>query len=89
MAVSIGNHYEKHYISTLCLIYTVLSCRLRQGGVNGGWRSKVIENMTKEANGATVKLPFEVRFDSDGGDILETPMENIEKWTDDILSIVL
>jgi len=51
---------------------------------NGGWRGKVIENMTKEANGATVKLPFEVKFDSDGGDILETPMDEIEKWIDDI-----
>lgn len=55
---------------------------------NGGWRGKVIENMTKEANGAIVKLPFEIKFDSDGGDILETPMDEIEKWIDDITTEV-
>ena len=55
----------------------------------GGWLGKAIENMTKEAYGATVKLPFDVKFDSDGDDILEMPMVDIEKWTNDIYGIVI
>ena len=53
---------------------------------NAGWRGNVIKNMTKEAVGANVILPLEVKFDSGGGDNLETPMKKIDEWIDKINS---
>lgn len=47
---------------------------------NGGWPGHVIKDMTKAVKGAKVTCPMELKFDSNGGDILETAEKDIERW---------
>lgn len=47
---------------------------------NGGWPGHVIKDMTKEAKGATVILPKEIQFDSQGGDKLISKESDIDAW---------
>lgn len=47
---------------------------------NAGWPGHVIKDMTKAAKGAEVACPMEIKFDSNGGDSLETPEKDIESW---------
>lgn len=47
---------------------------------NGGWPGHVIRDMEKTCSGATVACPFKVRFDSGGGNHLETPQSEINSW---------
>lgn len=47
---------------------------------NGGWPGHVIKDMKAACPGANVKEPFEVKFDSSGGDHLETPEDEIKAW---------
>lgn len=47
---------------------------------NGGWPGHVIKDMKEACPGADVKEPFEVKFDSSGGDHLETSEDEIKAW---------
>ncbi len=55
---------------------------------NGGWPGHVIKDMTKMAAGAKSVCPIEVKFDSTGGDYLETPQKEIDKWTKSVAEIL-
>ncbi|MCD8327511.1 MAG: flavodoxin [Ruminococcus sp.] len=54
---------------------------------NGGWPGHVIKDMEKACGGATVMLPMEVKFDSNGGDHLETPWTQISQWITAVSSL--
>lgn len=47
---------------------------------NGGWPGHVIEDMKKACKGAFFTHEMEVKFDSSGGERLETPEKEIEDW---------
>ncbi len=47
---------------------------------NGGWPGHVIRDMKKACSGAAVACDMQVQFDSNGGDQLETPENEIEAW---------
>lgn len=47
---------------------------------NGGWPGHVIQDMTNAVQGVRVVCPMEIKFDSNGGDILETSEKDIENW---------
>ena len=47
---------------------------------NAGWPGTVIHDMTELCSGAVIRHPMEVKFDSDGGNILETDPETLQKW---------
>lgn len=47
---------------------------------NGGWPGHVIKDMKKECAGAEIVLPMEIRFDSTGGDQMETPQKDVDRW---------
>lgn len=47
---------------------------------NGGWPGHVIADMKKACSGARFACELQVRFDSDGGDRLETPEAEISAW---------
>lgn len=51
---------------------------------NGGWPGHVINDMKELMTGADVLGEKEVRFDSTGGDHLETPEEEIRNWISSI-----
>ena len=47
---------------------------------NGGWPGHVIKDMKAACPGADVVCDMQVKFDSNGGDHLETPENKIEAW---------
>ena len=47
---------------------------------NGGWPGHVIQDMKALCPGADAVCEMEVRFDSNGGDRLETPEAELEAW---------
>lgn len=47
---------------------------------NGGWPGHVIKDMTAVCRNADIAIPAEIRFDSQGGDKLETPQSKIDAW---------
>jgi len=47
---------------------------------NGGWPGHVIKDREKEAAGAEVLLPKEIRFDCQGGDHQETSQAEVNAW---------
>lgn len=51
---------------------------------NGGWPGHVIKDMKELMAGADVLEEKEVRFDSTGGDHLETPEDEIRNWISSI-----
>lgn len=55
---------------------------------NGGWPGHVIKDMKKLCKGADVKCALEVRFDSDGGDILKTPESEISAWAEQVKALM-
>ena len=55
---------------------------------NGGWPGHVIKDMKKACAGAIIKEPFEVKFDSDGGDHLETSEKEIEAWAQRVKALL-
>ncbi|MCC8128128.1 MAG: NAD(P)H-dependent oxidoreductase [Clostridiales bacterium] len=54
---------------------------------NGGWPGHVIRDMNEACAGAKVKLPMQVKFDSNGGDQLETPQIQINQWTASVAAL--
>ncbi len=55
---------------------------------NGGWPGHVIKDMKKACKGADVVCDMQVQFDSTGGDHLETPMEQIEQWIQQVKAVL-
>lgn len=55
---------------------------------NGGWPGHVIKDMKKFAAGAQIAEPFEVKFDSEGGDRLETTEADINAWIERVKAIL-
>jgi flavodoxin len=47
---------------------------------NAGWPGTVIHDMMDLCAGAFIRNPMEVKFDSDGGNILETDEEILNRW---------
>ena len=55
---------------------------------NAGWPGNVIKDMKTVCKGADIKYEMEVQFDSTGGSRLETPMEDITKWIQNVKKII-
>ena len=55
---------------------------------NGGWPGHVIKDMKKACPGAEFACDMQVRFDSNGGDHLETAEEEIEAWAEKVKSML-
>ena len=55
---------------------------------NAGWPGNVIIDMKTVCKGADIKYEMEVQFDSTGGSRLETPMEDITKWIQNVKQII-
>ncbi len=55
---------------------------------NGGWPGHVIRDMKVLCPGADAACEMEVRFDSDGGDRLETPEAEIEAWAQRVKALL-
>lgn len=51
---------------------------------NGGWPGHVIEDIKKCCRGARFLPAMEIKFDSTGGDRLETPEKQIDAWIEEI-----
>ncbi|MBU5627591.1 NAD(P)H-dependent oxidoreductase [Oscillibacter sp. MSJ-2] len=49
---------------------------------NGEWPGHVIRDMERLCKGAQVRHPLEVRFDSSGGDHMETPEKPVQDWAE-------
>ncbi len=47
---------------------------------NGGWPGQVLKDMKKACPGASFACEMEVRFDSTGGDQMETPENKVAEW---------
>lgn len=55
---------------------------------NGGWPGHVIKDMEKACPGAMFAQAMQVRFDSDGGDRLETPEKKIDEWARNVKALL-
>ena len=55
---------------------------------NGGWPGHVIKDMKAACPGATVACEMRVKFDSNGGDHLETPESKIEAWAQSVKGLL-
>lgn len=55
---------------------------------NGGWPGHVIKDMKKACPGAEFACDMQVRFDSNGGDHLETAEEEIEAWAEKVKAML-
>lgn len=55
---------------------------------NGGWPGHVIKDMTAACPGADVQCPARIRFDSQGGDRLETPQAEIDAWIQSVKGLL-
>ena len=48
----------------------------------------MIKDMKTACKGADIKCEMEIQFDSTGGSRLETPMEDITKWIQNVKKII-
>ena len=55
---------------------------------NGGWPGHVIKDMKNACTGADVVCDMQVKFDSNGGDRLETPEAEIEAWAQSVKALL-
>ena len=55
---------------------------------NGGWPGHVIKDMKNACSGAEFACEMQVKFDSDGGDRLETPESKIEAWAQSVKALL-
>ena len=51
---------------------------------NGGWPGHVIKDMKKACKGASFACEMEIKFDSSGGDHLDTPEKDIDAWVEQV-----
>lgn len=54
---------------------------------NGGWPGHVLRDMKKACGGAQFACEMEVKFDSQGGDHLETPQTELDAWMERVKKI--
>lgn len=55
---------------------------------NGGWPGHVIKDMKAACPGADFACEMQVRFDSNGGDHLETPESQITAWAKNVKELL-
>ena len=55
---------------------------------NAGWPGNVIKDMKTACKGADIKCEMQIQFDSTGGSRLETPLEEITKWIQNVKKII-
>ena len=55
---------------------------------NGGWPGHVIKDMKNACTGAEFACEMQVRFDSNGGDHLETPDDQITAWAQHVKALL-
>ena len=55
---------------------------------NGGWPGHVIRDMKSACPGAKFACEMQVKFDSNGGDHLETPENKIETWAQSVKALL-
>ncbi len=55
---------------------------------NGGWPGNVIDDIEDACVGATFGPSIEVRFDSTGGDHLETSQNEIDEWVEKVRGLL-
>lgn len=55
---------------------------------NGGWPGHVIKDMKALCPGADAVCEMQVKFDSNGGDRLETPESKIEAWAQSVKALL-
>ena len=55
---------------------------------NGGWPGHVIKDMKKACAGASFACEQEVKFDSEGGDRLETPESTLNAWAQSVKALL-
>ena len=55
---------------------------------NGGWPGHVIKDIKTACPGATFACEMQVRFDSNGGALLETPEDEIESWAQRVRALL-
>ena len=55
---------------------------------NGGWPGHVIKDMKKACPGAEFACDMQVRFDSNGGDHMETDEKEIEAWVEKVKGLL-
>ena len=55
---------------------------------HGGWPGHVIRDMKNACTGAKIACEMQVKFDSNGGDHLETPEANIDAWARDVKALL-
>ena len=55
---------------------------------NGGWPGHVIRDMKRACPGAEFACEMQVKFDSNGGDRLETPENKIETWAQSVKALL-
>lgn len=55
---------------------------------NGGWPGHVIRDMKSACPGAEFACEMQVKFDSNGGDRLETPESKIEAWAQSVKALL-
>ena len=55
---------------------------------NGGWSGHVIRDMKDFCPGAAFACEMQVRFDSNGGDHLETPEADIAAWAQSVKALL-
>lgn len=55
---------------------------------NGGWPGYVIKDMKKACPGAEFACDIQVRFDSNGGDHMETAEEEIDAWAQKVKALL-
>ena len=55
---------------------------------NGGWPGHVIKDMKSACPGAKIACEMQVKFDSNGGDHLETPIDKIDAWAQSVKALL-
>lgn len=55
---------------------------------NGGWAGHVIKDMADACKGAEICHEMEIKFSSDGGDTLETPLRVIDQWISSVVEFL-
>ncbi len=55
---------------------------------NGGWPGHVIRDMKALCPGASFACEMQVKFDSDGGDRLETPESQLKAWAQQVKALL-
>ena len=55
---------------------------------NGGWPGRVIKDLKAACPGADFACDMQVKFDSNGGDHLETPESKINTWAQSVKALL-